>query len=254
MKYQDAIRLGNGLAYGEVKCTYTLLYSEKGLKSLFSVTRVDTEYGGAFYRIYEDARLKSGQGVEKHDLLPIVYSDEADLTSIDLAKRDDRRIRVRFTEEFRIGLEDYINDIKERKLYRLIMKYKKDDVDAAGTVRHKKGQEVVLDETYDYVDIASENAYYKKAYADNALRYCYWVEATKELKDRYKELLRIATENDYIYVMARNLDWTPADMVITFVDDRNTMASYEAQLNAAKEKVEQARKLLIASGLASLII
>ncbi len=253
MKLKEALEIGGNIAYGVVKCTYTCLYGSETGKALFSVLGEETYYDGAFFRMIDDKRLASGYAVEKHNRLPIVIADESELlTSVALTHERDR-IRVRFTEEFRVGLEDYLNGIKDIIYFKLIEETKSDYTDKNGKV-HKKGEKRVMMETYDFVNIASENAYFKEAYKDNARRTLYWIDSSKELSERYEKLLQIASTNDYIYVLARNLDWTPADMVITFVDDRNTMASYEAELKAAQEKVEQAKRLLIASGLASLII
>lgn len=251
MKLKEAIELGGGTAYGMVKCTYTLLKNSR-YRTLFSVVGEETNYDGAFYRITDDERFTSGK-VDKYDRLPIVMVDEQDLQrQIDTVK-DNEYQRVRLTDEFRVGLKDYLDGVADRRMYKLFEEYKRDYTDHDGK-EHKKGTTRLLSKTYDYVDIARENAYFKEEYKNNSDKFLYWVEATKELKDRYKELLRIVTENDYVYVFPRNIDWVPADIVITFVDDRNTITSYEAQLNAAKEKVEQAKRLLIASGLASLII
>lgn len=240
MKWREAHSIGNK-AEGIIRCTYARLYNKAG-KVLFSLQRVSAEerarmvgnhVTGELYMVgtekdargvfqWTDYKFDGPEANVNYDMPLVVTS----------GVNDDKRVPATLTDKAREILTNSLNNTKRVVRYDIYRCYDLDDPDhgfKAGD-RIKEAQQYHND--------------FDRRYTITYPKYHYETEAVNVLRPAYQKLIDILKRKEVVYIRPAAFDWEPIDIKASNLDE---------QIAAAKRKMDTARAIAIAAGVATLL-
>lgn len=245
MTYEKSFKIGSNIE-GYIKCSFTTVHAENGDK-LFTFNRKGF---GRHIQSQGEADLYLIQTNGVGDAPNTSFDIEVDypLLHADYAIKGKELVPVRLTQEAARFIASKLKPLTQKKylIYRVYDNYAQET-----NSTHKPGERRLMQETYTKPVIIPKNAQNSAlllrvdGWKDTYI-YHHEVEVKTEDQTHYATL-RDLCENyktDIVYVRPERVDWIPTRVDVVLSDEIET----------ARQKMEQAKSLLIAAGAASLIL
>lgn len=235
MNYQDAIALSDSVK-GFVKCTFAEVYDRDGQK-LYSVQKRHTYYKNASLLTDEHGGKRAVSFAPMVDVVPDM-------------KLNYGKVAVRFTPEMREAI--YAGMERNSKLRDTWKKMRQWNIDYA-PLGIKRGDWQCIEELHTQPTEAEQLAWIQSGTKQYN---CFWSypEYDFVLNEQYTKLLEILQKNEVVYVRPVAIDWIPSVAVVTFLDgNKETAINIDADLAAAKKRLERAKTILAATTTLSFI-
>ena len=240
MKWREAHMIGRQ-AEGIIRCTYARIYDKSG-HTLFSLQRVDAEEkpiytgnrrtGDVYMVGWDKADNAVFQWREdiagQTDIADINYDLPLVVTS---ALSDNKIVPAAFTDKAR---EIIIKSLQNMRKVNRVDIYRVWDVTADN--EHKAGDREKVAQQY--------SMQIPEKYLQRKATFHYEWETVNVIRPSYQKLINILESGDVVYIRPAAFDWQPIDIKATDLD---------AQIAAAKQRLETAKATVIAAGIATLL-
>lgn len=249
MTYRESLKIGSS-AEGIIKCTYARLYDKNG-NNLFSLQRKKAGryvyYPGndtsAAPKILED-KSRSGVWFEHADEDGYIAFDLPMVTITEIS--DDRLVPAVFTPE---AIEVIRTAMEKVRAYKFTV-YRVWDAETPGV---RKGDRKAMQSTYVWSQAwkdgwrAKDTDYFHHEFVQENV-----------INPRFEKLIDIITSGENIYIKPAAFEWYATDVknatVITTDEEGNEVEiNLDEAIEAARKKMENAKKVLIGAGLSNLL-
>lgn len=248
MRYKEALNIGS-VCEGTIQCTYATIYDASG-KGLFSLQR---KQATRFYNYTSGGDVfitDTGKGVDfgMNDGSPFSGTDIDGRITIEMPlvyvteHSDATLVPAHLTDEAIEIITRALEKIKTtRYTVYLVCDYT--------TSKMAKGEKKVVAVQYYRPDIDAYNLY------NSDHRYHYELETEQNIiSPKYRQLIDIIQTGDIVYIKPAAFKWAPIDgFNATITDADGKVIKLSDALAAAKQKVEQAKAILAAAGVAAFI-